>query len=121
MAVSTDPQEKRDPLLADEPQVAGEPQETRLDDDLTLLTETLEEVLKSSGDPADQKYIELKEKAEQALHDVKTRVSAASDSYYYRAKQAACRADDYVHDKPWQGIGIGAAAGLVLGLLLARR
>ena len=49
--------------------------ETRLDDDLALLTETLEEVLRSSGDPADQKYIELKQKAEQALEDVKNRVS----------------------------------------------
>jgi len=95
--------------------------ETGLDDDIALLTETLEEVLKSSGDPADQKYIELKSKAEQALHDVKSRVSQASDSYYYRAKQAAYRADDYVHEKPWQGVGIGATAGLVLGLLLASR
>ncbi|KNC92252.1 stress response protein ElaB [Trabulsiella odontotermitis] len=95
--------------------------ESRIDDDLTLLSETLEEVLRSSGDPADQKYIELKARAEQALHDVKTRVSQASDTYYYRAKQAVYRADDYVHDKPWQGIGVGAAAGLVLGLLLARR
>jgi len=25
-----------------------------------------------------------------------------------------------VHEKPWQGVGIGAAAGLVLGLLLRR-
>ena len=121
MAVSTDSQENRDPLLTDDAQATHEPHETRLDDDLTLLTETLEEVLKSSGDPTDQKYIELKAKAEQALHDVKARVSAASDSYYYRAKKAAYRADDYVHEKPWQGIGIGAAAGLVFGLLLARR
>lgn len=95
--------------------------EPHLDDDIALLTQTLEEVLKSSGDPADQKYIELKSKAEQALHDVKSRVSQASDSYYYRAKNAVYRADDYVHDKPWQGIGIGATAGLILGLLLARR
>lgn len=62
--------------------------DTRADDDLTLLSETLEEVLRSSGDPADQKYIELKARAEQALHDVKNRVSNASDNYYYRAKQA---------------------------------
>ncbi|HHU2869318.1 protein ElaB, partial [Escherichia coli] len=33
--------------------------DTRIDDDLTLLSETLEEVLRSSGDPADQKYVEL--------------------------------------------------------------
>ncbi|WP_435945696.1 stress response protein ElaB [Dryocola sp. BD586] len=98
-----------------------QPYESRLDDDLTLLSETLEEVLRSSGDPADQKYIELKERAEQALNDVKARVSNASDTYYYRAKQAVYRADDYVHEKPWQGIGVGAAVGLVFGLLLARR
>ena len=90
------------------------------DDDLTLLSDTLEEILASSGDPADQKYIELKMRAEQALDDVRARVSRASDNYYYRAKQAVYRADDYVHEKPWQGIGIGAAAGLVLGLLLRR-
>ncbi|WNN43098.1 MULTISPECIES: stress response protein ElaB [Winslowiella] len=101
--------------------IPDETHETRLDDDLTLLTETLEEVLKSSGDPADQKYIELKAKAEQALHDVKSRVSEASDTYYIRAKQAVYRADDYVHEKPWHGIGVGATAGLVIGLLLARR
>ncbi|MEA1065540.1 stress response protein ElaB [Erwinia sp. HR93] len=99
------------------------PDESRytLDDDLTLLSDTLNEVLRSSGDPADEKYIELKTRAEQALHDVKKRVSNASDSYYYRTKQAVYRADDYVREKPWQGVGIGAAAGLVLGLLLSRR
>ncbi|HFZ8994254.1 TPA: stress response protein ElaB [Citrobacter freundii] len=95
--------------------------DSRVDDDLTLLSETLEEVLRSSGDPADQKYIELKARAQQALEDVKQRVSHASDNYYYRAKKAAYKADDYVHENPWQGIGIGAAAGMVLGLLLARR
>ncbi len=49
--------------------------DTRIDDDLTLLSETLEEVLRSSGDPADQKYVELKARAEKALDDVKKRVS----------------------------------------------
>ena len=94
--------------------------DSRIDDDLALLSETLEEVLRASGDPADQKYLELKARAEQALEEVKSRVSNASDTYYYRAKRAAYRADDYVHQNPWQGIGVGAAVGLVLGLLLRR-
>ncbi|MBU4683159.1 stress response protein ElaB [Cedecea davisae] len=97
-----------------------QPYESRLDDDLALLSETLEEVLRASGDPADQKYIELKAKAEQALHEVKERISNASDNYYYRAKKAVYRADDYVHENPWRGIGAGAAIGLVVGLLLRR-
>lgn len=52
--------------------LSSQPYETRVDDDLTLLSDTLEEILRSSGDPADQKYVELKARAEQALHDVKT-------------------------------------------------
>ncbi|SFN31319.1 ElaB protein [Izhakiella capsodis] len=95
--------------------------DTRLDDDLALLAETLEDVLASSGDPSDEKYIELKKKAESTLKDVKNRISNASDTYYVRAKQAVYRADDYVHEKPWHGIGVGASIGLVLGLLLSRR
>ncbi|CAJ0992044.1 stress response protein ElaB [Pantoea sp. Nvir] len=95
--------------------------DSNLGGDAALLTETLEEVLKSSGDPTDQKYIELKNKAKRVLEDVRCRVSRASDSYYYRAKNAAYRADNYVHEKPWYGIVIGVASGLILGLLLKRR
>lgn len=92
-----------------------------LDDDLVLLTATLEEVLKSSGDPADQKYIELKEKADQTLNEIKSRLEHTSDAWYCRAKKAACKANSYVSEKPWHGIGIGAAVGVVIGLLLSRR
>lgn len=90
-------------------------------DDLQLLTETLEQVLNASGDKADEKYKELKSKAEEALKGVKSRISDSSDKYYYQAKKVACHAHNYVHDNPWQGVGIGATIGLVLGLLLAGR
>ncbi len=99
----------------------NEPQDTRQDDDLALLTETLEQVLKSSGDAADQKYIELKKQAEKSLDEVKSRIKAAADDGNCRFKQMASCADDYVHERPWHGVGVGAAVGLVLGLLLARR
>lgn len=38
-----------------------------------------------------------------------------------RARQAARVTDSYVHENPWQAIGIGAALGLLVGFLLARR
>lgn len=37
-----------------------------------------------------------------------------------RARQTAKATDTYVHDRPWQAIGIGAALGVVIGVLLAR-
>ena len=94
--------------------------ESRIDDDLELLSETLEEVLRSSGDPADQKYLELKARAERALEEVRNRVSHASDSYYYRAKKPFV-GRMIMCTKTRRGIGVGATVGLVMGLLLARR
>lgn len=38
-----------------------------------------------------------------------------------RARQTARITDDYVHDRPWQAIGVGALLGLAIGILLARR
>ena len=37
------------------------------------------------------------------------------------AKAAARVTDEYVHDNPWQAIGIGAAVGFLAGLVISRR
>ncbi|MEW6159704.1 MAG: hypothetical protein AB1813_19920 [Verrucomicrobiota bacterium] len=37
-----------------------------------------------------------------------------------RTKEAARTTDRYVHENPWQMIGIAAAAGLLIGLLIRR-
>ncbi|MEH2921005.1 stress response protein ElaB [Samsonia erythrinae] len=97
-----------------------QPEEIRVDDDLKLLSDTLDEVLRYTGDQADQAYLDLKKNAEKALQEVKGRLGA-SDGYCERAKQVADKADVYLRDKPWHGVGIGATVGLVLGLLLAKR
>lgn len=78
--------------------------DTRIDDDTALLSETLEEVLRSSGDPADQKYIELKARAEQALHEVKTG-SAMRLILTITVPKAVYRADDYVHENRGRALG----------------
>lgn len=38
-----------------------------------------------------------------------------------RARAAAQAADDYVHDKPWQSIGVAAGIGFLIGYLIGRR
>jgi ElaB/YqjD/DUF883 family membrane-anchored ribosome-binding protein len=38
-----------------------------------------------------------------------------------KAKAAGHATDEFVHDNPWQSIGIAAGVGLVLGLLVSRR
>ena len=38
-----------------------------------------------------------------------------------KSKAAARATDTYVKDNPWKAVGIGAAVGVVLGLLINRR
>ena len=38
-----------------------------------------------------------------------------------RTRQCMESTDTYVHENPWQAVGIAAGIGLVLGLLIARR
>ena len=82
--------------------------------ELKSLSDTLEEVLSSSGEKSKEELSKIRSKAEQAL----------KQSRYRLAKQtrvAAARADEYVRENPWTGVGIGAAIGVVLGVLLSRR
>ncbi len=48
---------------------------TSLEDDLAMLTDTLEEVLRYSGTLADESYQEIKARAEKALKEVQSRLS----------------------------------------------
>jgi ElaB/YqjD/DUF883 family membrane-anchored ribosome-binding protein len=38
-----------------------------------------------------------------------------------RTREAAHKTNAYVHDNPWPSIGVAAAVGLLVGLLISRR
>jgi ElaB/YqjD/DUF883 family membrane-anchored ribosome-binding protein len=48
-------------------------------------------------------------------------VAAESGERLEGAREAARELDAQVHKNPWAAVGIAAAAGLLLGLLLGRR
>jgi ElaB/YqjD/DUF883 family membrane-anchored ribosome-binding protein len=89
--------------------------------ELKALADTLEEVLNSSTDKPKAEVEKLRSKAESALKESRARLSDAGDRIATQTKQVAGHADDYVRSNPWAGVGIGAAVGVVLGVLLARR
>ena len=69
---------------------------------------------------ADQ-FGEAAEHMEGAMHRAKEQFMAWEKQGAECARDAAKQADQFVHDKPWQAIGIAAADGLVAGLLISRR
>ncbi len=89
--------------------------------ELQSLADTLEEVLNASGEKSKAELETLREKARRALQDSRSRLHDTGDAIARQTREAASRADNYVRDNPWTGIGIGAAVGVVLGVLLSRR
>jgi len=55
------------------------------------------------------------------LREAKQRLTSAEEIALEKAKVAAEVTDQYVHENPWKAIGIGAALGVVVGMLIARR
>lgn len=89
--------------------------------ELETLADTLEELLHSAEDKPKAELDKLRSKAENLLKHTRTRLSNTSEKFVGQTKEIADRADNYVHEKPWAGVGIGAAVGVVLGVLLTRR
>lgn len=89
--------------------------------DLQLVIADAEELLKATAGEADEKVDAVRERAEESIRNAKTRIAAAGEVLGEHSREAARHADQYVHDNPWNAIGVAAGIGLLLGLLLARK
>ena len=91
-----------------------------IDDFATVLSEA-EEMLKRAAAETGDKARDLRAQVETKLLRAKLRLQELEGEAVDRAKAAARATDDYVHDNPWQAIGIAAAVGILVGLLMNRR
>ncbi len=80
-----------------------------------------EELLKAAAASSGERAVELREKALTSLRSAKEAVQDAQVVVLEKSKAAARATDDYVHDHPWQSVGVAAAVGFVIGLLINRR
>lgn len=80
----------------------------------------------ATGSPLqDAGLSQAKEQLAERVADAKHALSHAATTIADRARSTAAVTDSYVRQSPWQAVGIaaaaGAVAGLVFGVLLARR
>lgn len=93
----------------------------RLVDDFSAVLSEAETLLKSAATETGEKARDLRQQVEAKLLTAKLRLQELEGQAIDRAKEAARATDDYVHEHPWQAIGIAAAVGLAVGLLMNRR
>ena len=93
----------------------------RLVSDFNAVMHDIDALMKATGHQAEGEAKALRDRIRDRLDGAKDRILDAQHEAVQRAKAAATATDDYVHDNPWQAIGVAAAIGLALGVLIGRR
>jgi ElaB/YqjD/DUF883 family membrane-anchored ribosome-binding protein len=93
----------------------------KLMEDLRAVIADAEALMAATVNTAGTEVREAREKAEETLEQARARLASFETELQAHAKAALGDADAYVHENPWQSIGIAAAIGLVLGVLIGRR
>lgn len=89
--------------------------------DLKVVVADAEELLRATASQAGEKVVAARERIQASLATAKVKLADAERAAVAKAKEAAKATDEYVHDNPWQAVGIAAGIGVLLGLLIGRR
>lgn len=95
-------------------------EEQLIDDLQTVLTDT-ESLLRDAVGESGDKARELRTRILDNLQAAKAKLGETERLIAGKAKEAAKATDEYVHDHPWQSIGVAAGIGFLLGMLVSRR
>jgi ElaB/YqjD/DUF883 family membrane-anchored ribosome-binding protein len=90
-------------------------------DDVKDSLDDAEKLLREAADATGEKASELRERAIKSLRRTREALYDAQDALLDKGRRAARVTDDYVHDNPWQAIGVAGLTGLLLGMLISRR
>lgn len=88
--------------------------------DLRGVVSSAEELLRATASQTGEKVAVARERIEENLVVAKERLLVAERAVLEKGKQAATATDEYVHDNPWQAVGIAAGVGMLIGMLISR-
>ena len=84
-----------------------------------------DQLLKFVTDEGGDKAHALRTRLERNLNSARERLRSLEDAVMEKTRETARATDAYVHENPWQTVGIaaglGAAFGIAIALLLSRR
>jgi ElaB/YqjD/DUF883 family membrane-anchored ribosome-binding protein len=89
--------------------------------EIKSLIADVEDLVARVADLKDADVIRVRTRVENAIASAKQGLADGVETVKSKARFAATTADDYVHESPWQALGIAALAGVVVGFLAARR
>jgi len=88
-------------------------------DDFGKVVADTEALLRALANVSGDKAVEMRRTVEMNLDAAKARLSEIQGVAVDKATGAAREADAYVREKPWTAIGIAAAVGVIVGVMIA--
>jgi ElaB/YqjD/DUF883 family membrane-anchored ribosome-binding protein len=89
--------------------------------DLKTVVSDSEELLKATAGAVDERAAAARARVQESLRAARGKIEQLDSEVLDRLNEAAKATDEYVHEHPWGAVGIAAAAGLLVGVLIARR
>lgn len=90
-------------------------------EEFQALVRDTEQLLQHSASLAGEQAEELREQIRDSLGRARTTLHNAEGALLERGKAAVQVTEGYVQTHPWQTLGVAAAIGLLLGMLISRR
>ena len=97
------------------------PSKDKLVNDLKSLMSDAEELLKLTAEQQGGKLDDLRARIGDRVAIARERLADAEAAIVDTGRKAARVTDDYVHENPWQSVGVAAGVAFLLGLLVSRR
>ncbi len=89
--------------------------------DMKVVLSDVEELLKAAAAATGETASALRVKASDKLKLATEKLTGLQEAALVKGKEAAKVTDEYVHANPWKAVGIAAAAGFLIGLLVNRK
>jgi ElaB/YqjD/DUF883 family membrane-anchored ribosome-binding protein len=89
--------------------------------DLQTLVADAEAILLTTADDAGEKAAAARARVGETLRRARAQIERIEEKLVFEAKAAVHETDRFVHERPSQAIGIAAAVGLVIGVLIGRK
>jgi ElaB/YqjD/DUF883 family membrane-anchored ribosome-binding protein len=93
----------------------------QLMNDLKTVIHDAEAWLRHGSQMTGDEFQAAKAKFERTLSNAKADLMQLEQNVVEKTRIAAKATDEYVNENPWKSVGVGMAAGLVIGMLIARK
>ena len=90
-------------------------------DDLRAVVAEAEALIAASAGEAGARAREMRDRAAESVGKARAKLEELEGDVAARAKAAAEQAASYVRENPLQSVGVAAAVGIVVGLMIGRR